>query len=134
MAGKPKILIVDDDRNTIQTLNDLLGEYGYDIESAINGSQAIQKIEKQPPDIVLLDTRLPGMDGYTVCEKIRSISGSSIKIVLYTAYADLVDVSRAKAVGADEYISKTEDFSNLLRILNMLGNPKYKLSKGLTSQ
>ena len=124
MSRKIRILVVDDDKNAIETLTDLLGEYGYDVSGAADGPEAIRNLEEIAPNVVLLDTRLPGMDGYTVCARIRAKLGGSVKIILYTAFADLVDMGRAKEVGADEYVSKTVNFQNIVRIIDgLFGQP-----------
>lgn len=122
MDGKSKVLIVDDDDNAMETLIDLLDLSGFHSVSAKNGHEAIKVFENEKPDIVLLDTRLPFMNGYEVCEMIKEKSGGRVKIILYTAYAELVDIQRAKKAGADDFISKTEDFSNMLSLLKKFSN------------
>ena len=121
MDRKTKVLIVDDDDNALATLIDLLEVYGFNSVCAKNGQEAITIFENEAPDVVLLDTRLPRINGYEVCERLKEKTNGKVKIVLYTAYAELVDIKRAKEAGADEFISKTEDFSNMLNILKKIG-------------
>ena len=115
-----KILVVDDDADTITTLSDLLVEHGYDVVAASDGKEALNMAEKERPDLVLLDTRLPKLDGYEVCLRIKQIKGLDTKIVLFTAYGDAVHVAKAKKVGADDFLGKTDDFANMRRAIENL--------------
>ena len=73
----------------------------------------MDKIHKESPAVVLLDTRLPGMDGYEVCRRIKENKGLNTKIIIYTAFIDAVNVARAREVGADDFMGKLSDFANL---------------------
>ena len=66
-----KILVVDDTPVNVKLLADLLGAKGYAVTTAASGKEALDKIEAEPPDIVLLDVMMPGMTGYEVCKKLR---------------------------------------------------------------
>jgi CheY-like chemotaxis protein len=120
MEKKVKILVVDDDADTITTLSDLLMEYGYAVAAASDGKEALSMVEKERPDLVLLDTRLPKLDGYEVCRKIKLMKGLDAKVILFTAYGDAVHVAKAKEVGADDFLGKTVDFTNILRAMENL--------------
>ena len=122
MEKKFKILIVDDDADTITTLSDLLKEHGYDVVSASDGINAVEMAEKEKPDLSLVDIRLPKLDGYEVCSKIKHMKGLNIKIILFTAYGDVVSVEKAKQVGADGFLGKTADFANMHRSIENLLN------------
>ena len=115
-----KILVVDDNVNSITTLTDLFEEDGYTVVVAADGGKALKKIQEEKPDIVLLDIRLPGMDGYDVCRQIKEIKGSNIKVIMYTAYVDVVDIVKAKEAGADDFIGKTSDFAQMRRAIEKL--------------
>ena len=120
MGKNNKILIVDDDVNSLETLTDLLTEDGYIVVTAANGKNALEKVTTEKPDVVLLDTRLPDTNGYEVCRQIKALKDQSPKVIAYTAYADAVNVSRAREVGADDFIAKTEDFVNMRRAIQKL--------------
>lgn len=65
MTARPSILVVDDDNGHRLMLEALLGKWGYRVESAVNGVQAVEKVRKGPFDVVLMDIRMPDMDGIT---------------------------------------------------------------------
>ena len=108
-----KILLVDDDPNTLTVLADLLTEEGYDTVVTADGKEALDKMDREKPDVALVDTRLPGMDGYEVCRRIKEMPGLTTKVIIYTAYVDAVNVAKAREVGADDFIGKTADFANM---------------------
>ena len=81
-----KILVVDDTPVNVKILVDLLTFKGYEISTAASGAEALAKIEANAPDLVLLDVMMPGMNGYEVCQKIRSNPATSIlPVVMVTA-------------------------------------------------
>ncbi len=120
MKKNIKILIVDDDADTLTTLSDLLIEVGYNVIVAADGEQGLNTAEQEKPDLALLDIRLPKIDGYEVCWRIKQMKESDIKVVLFTAYGDAVSVANAKKVGADNLLGKTDDFANILRTIKAL--------------
>jgi len=115
-----KILIVDDDADALTVLSDLLIEHGYDIATAADGVEALETAAKEKPDLALVDTRLPKLDGYKVCRGIKEMQGSDTKVIMFTAYGDAVNVDRAKEAGADDFLAKTEDFANMHRAIRQL--------------
>ncbi|NQU19215.1 response regulator, partial [bacterium] len=87
-----KILIVDDQQNVRTTLSKILVKKGYDVVEAASGKEALEKVHTERPDLVLLDTRMPGgMEGYEVCRQIKEVKGTDIKVIIYTGYVDAVD-------------------------------------------
>ena len=119
-----KILIVDDDKDSLTVLTDLLIEHGYDVVVAADGVEGLKVAEQEKPNLALVDTRLPKMDGYEVCRRIKDIQGLSAKVIMFTAYGDAVNVVKAKEVGADDFLAKTEDFSNMHRSIKKLLSEK----------
>lgn len=120
MAEYIKILVVDDDENTLITISDLLAEDGYEVIVAPNGEKALNKVRDEKPAVALVDTRLPGIDGYEVCRRIKEIEGLNTKVIMYTAHIDVVNVAKAREVGADDFMGKISDFSNLRRGIKKL--------------
>lgn len=109
-----KILIVDDDRDMQVILADLLKLEGYETIVAGDGREAVEAVRANMPEMVLLDVRLPGMDGLEVLEEIKKISKDSM-IIMLTGYGDIQDAVRAIKIGAFEYITKPfkeEEFVN----------------------
>ena len=109
-----RILIIDDDDNTRTTLSDLLGEHGYKVFESSNGEEAVEIVKKEKPNVVLLDTLMPGLDGYETCRRIKAIEGINTKVIMVTGNVDAVDAMKAKQAGADEYTVKTSGFGGLV--------------------
>ncbi len=76
------ILIVDDDKDLRELLTDLLHKYGYEVESVANGTQMFEKLSTHNIELIILDVRLPGEDGFSLCQKLR------LKLVYAYYYAD----------------------------------------------
>jgi len=110
-----KILIVDDEPINIELLEDLLIPQKYIVEGALNGEEALAKIQEEPPDLILLDVMMPGMNGFQVCSEIRKNSSLPyIPIVFITAYQiDQTDIIHGLDMGGDDYIRKPFDSSEL---------------------
>jgi CheY-like chemotaxis protein len=117
MAKNSKILVVDDDADTLTVLTDLLIEHGYAVVTAANGVEGLKKAKKEKPDLALVDTRLPKMDGYEVCRQIKEMKGLDARVIMFTAYGDAVNIEKAREVGADDFLAKTEDFANMHRAI-----------------
>ena len=116
-----KILIVDDQQNVRITLSKILVMKGYDVVEAASGKEALEKVHKEKPGLVLLDTRMPGdLEGYEVCRQIKKVEGADIKVIIYTGNIDAVDAGKARTAGADDYVVKTEDFSHMLETIEKL--------------
>ncbi|MFA4889875.1 MAG: response regulator, partial [Candidatus Omnitrophota bacterium] len=115
-----KILLVDDEANIRTSLADILEKLGYEVIQAANGQEALEKVDKEKPDLVLVDTKMPDMDGIEVCRQIKNIEGLNTKVIIYTGYIDAVDVTRARLAGADDYEVKTQDFGKLLSAVKKL--------------
>jgi len=101
------VLIVDDTIDTLRLLSDLLGERGYDVRAVTNGRQALQAVERDPPDLILLDISLPELDGYEVCRHLRASERSrDVPVIFITALADTADKVRAFEAGGVDYVTK----------------------------
>jgi two-component system response regulator AtoC len=108
-----KVLVVDDEYLIRWTLQKNLEKAGYGVVSAENGEEALQKIREEAPDVVLLDFKLPGMDGFEVLEKTLRIDQGIIPIMI-TASEDVESVVRAMKLGAFDYIAKPIDVGKVL--------------------
>ncbi|TAN53255.1 MAG: EAL domain-containing protein [Methylococcaceae bacterium] len=112
--SKPYILVADDDRTIRFALCDILKKDGYRVEQASSGTQALSVCEHSMPDLVLLDARMPEMDGFTVCSRLRALpDGLSTPILIVTALEDDRSIELAFAAGATDYIPKPVHFSVL---------------------
>ena len=99
-----KVLIVDDEKAIVDILNHNLVREGYETAQAYDGEQAVELIEKEKPDLILLDVMLPKKDGFSVCKEIRQ--KSNVPIIMVTAKEDVVDKIIGLELGADDYITK----------------------------
>jgi CheY-like chemotaxis protein len=100
-----RILLVDDEEDLRNLVGAIVADLGYEVETARDGLSAIEKAEQDPPDLILLDLLLPGLDGLTVLRYLRE-GGSRVPIVLLTACSDERTVRRALQEGANGYVSK----------------------------
>ena len=74
-APVASVLVVDDTVENLRVLSDLLGEQGYEVRAVTSGRQALQAVEHDPPDLILLDLTMPDMDGFEVCRRLRATDG-----------------------------------------------------------
>jgi DNA-binding response OmpR family regulator len=100
----PKILVADDEPNIIKLLRMYLREEGYEVSSARDGREALQRFRADKPDLVLLDLMMPEMGGFEVCTEIRK--ESDIPVIMLTARTDDVDKIVGLEMGADDYVTK----------------------------
>jgi two-component system sensor histidine kinase/response regulator len=101
------ILIVDDTPDNLRLLSIMLTEQGYKVRKAINGQRALQAVEAVPPDLILLDIRMPDMTGYDVCRRLKeSEHTQDIPIIFISALDDVLDKVTAFDVGGVDYITK----------------------------
>jgi len=107
-TNKPKILIIDDDDFLLDMYSIKFRETGFDVEIALNSSEALEKINKGfQPDIVLLDIIMPQMDGFDFLKKIKEENLlKNSKIIVLTNINQKEDVAQAMALGASDYIVK----------------------------
>lgn len=111
--GKPKVLIVDDEHPIQDAFGDLLKD-AYIVLKANSGEEAIRLTYEEKPDLLLLDLRMPGIDGYQVCQRLKEDpSTSHIPIVVVTALAGTSDKVKGLLYGADDYLIKPVDAEDL---------------------
>jgi two-component system, cell cycle response regulator len=103
----PDLLVVDDTAANLQLLTSLLREQGYKVRAALDGPLALEAVAQSPPDLILLDIKMPGMDGFEVCAELKRQSGSrDIPIIFISAQDDPQDKVRAFEAGGMDYITK----------------------------
>ncbi|HEY6284042.1 MAG TPA: response regulator transcription factor [Ktedonobacteraceae bacterium] len=111
-AKKTTILAADDDPQLLRLITRNLQLEGYDVLAASDGQQALELIENNTPDLVLLDVMMPRMDGFTVCYRVREFS--SVPIIIITARGQDQDKVRGLDLGADDYLTKPFSVDELL--------------------
>jgi CheY-like chemotaxis protein len=105
--AKPLVLVIDDDDGIRYMLTDILQALGVDVIGAPNGAEGVKLALKMIPNLILLDVRMPMMDGFDVCRTIKNdAKGKAIPILMVTSMDQQKDVEKALANGADGYIAK----------------------------
>ena len=109
---KTRILVVDDELSIVKFLRANLETKGYDVLTAMDGAQALQTVEMELPDLVILDIMMPKMNGFEVCRQLRE--WSQIPIIMLSARGDEKDKVKCLDLGADDYITKPFGASELI--------------------
>ncbi|MFS8606002.1 response regulator [Priestia aryabhattai] len=111
-----KILIVDDQYGIRILLTEVLQKEGYTTFQAANGFQAIDITKEQAPDLVLLDMKIPGMDGIEILKRLKQ-HDETIKVIIMTAYGELDMIQEAKDLGALTYFAKPFDIDEIRKVV-----------------
>jgi len=106
MDRQKRVLVVDDEPSIVKLVQFNLEKEGFSVDSAYDGTTALQKIEQDPPDLVVLDWMLPKMDGLDVCRKLRQQLKRHLPILMLTAKSDEFDKVLGLELGADDYMTK----------------------------
>lgn len=102
-----RVLIVDDERKNRQLIEVMLGEDGYQLLTASSGDDALAMIDARPPDIVLLDVMMPGMDGYQVASRIKGNPATAhIPVIILTSLGDKNSITHGLGAGAEKVLAK----------------------------
>ena len=116
-----KILVVDDHPSNVKALSKRLSSVGHEVLEALNGPDAIRLVEKENPDLVLLDVMMPGMDGYETCKQIKAATIDGFTpVIMLTAKSETEDIVKGLKVGADEYVTKPFDPVELMARINSM--------------
>jgi DNA-binding NtrC family response regulator len=127
------ILVVDDEASQRDLLGGFAATLGYSVREACSGEEALESIRESLPDMVLLDVRLPGINGIETLSQIR-VMAAELPVLLVTAFADLRQAVAAMKGGADDYLSKPVDLDELrAAIVDVLGEPETSMSAGAGS-
>jgi len=120
---KGKILIIDDEKDIVDTLIIMLQARDYAVASALDGQEGLDKAKSERPNIILLDIMMPGTDGYSVCMKLKSDKDTkNIPIVIVTARAERDSVIKCHNLGVSDFIVKPFNLPTLLGKLGKLIN------------
>jgi two-component system cell cycle sensor histidine kinase/response regulator CckA len=119
---RARILIVDDEPHNRQLLEVMLAAEGFELVMAASGAEALAKVAEEPPDLILLDVMMPGMDGYTVATTLKADAATkSIPIIMVTVRDDREAKMRGLGAGAEDFLSKPVDRAELrVRVRNLL--------------
>jgi diguanylate cyclase (GGDEF)-like protein/PAS domain S-box-containing protein len=115
MTNPGKILAVDDTADSLELLTEILATAGYQVRPAISGQLALSAAALDPPDLVLLDIRMPGMDGYEVCRRLRAEPATrDVPVIFVSALSETDDKVRGFALGAVDFVTKPYEAGELL--------------------
>lgn len=116
-----RVLVVEDEESILLSLEFLLDKEGYEVSTARDGAAALHLLERQAPDLVLLDVMLPLLDGFALCRTIRADPAlARTRIMLVTARGREAEIARGLALGADAYLTKpfsTRELMDTVRAL-----------------
>lgn len=126
---KANILVVDDRPDNLRVLSTMLSKQGYHVRKALNGEMALTACEATPPDLILLDINMPGMDGYEVCQHLKgSEKTRDVPVIFLSVLDDVWDKVKAFRVGGVDYITKPFQIEEVaVRVENQLTVQRLKL-------
>lgn len=129
-----RLLVVEDEKHLAEVIVDNLEIEGYEVQLESNGDLALASIRENPPDMVLLDVMLPGLDGFSICSRLRE-EDNRVPILFLTAKGDEDDRVRGLSLGGDDYLPKPFDLRELiLRVKAILRRRKWTESPPTTGQ
>ena len=122
----PKILYVEDNDDNVFVIRGRLTRLGFEMVVAVDGEQGVAMAETEAPDLILMDLRLPGIDGWEATRRLKAAPETkAIPVIALSAYAMAGDREKALAAGCDDYVTKPVDFAKLLeRIRTILARER----------
>ena len=107
LSPRPRVLIVDDEPLNLELLRQELDVLGYEIDEARSGEEALRRAGEQPPDVILLDIMMPGMDGFEVCRRLKASEATrDVPVIFMTALSEIADKITAFEAGGVDYVTK----------------------------
>ena len=127
-SDPPRILIDDDNPQGVELLEAYLSDGGYDLRTAADGEETLQKVHSWQPDLILLDVMMPKISGFEVCKRLRADPATrGIAVLMITALDQPSDVERAVEAGTDDFLRKPINKNELLlRVRCVLRSRQYK--------
>lgn len=116
MPPLARIMVVDDETPVLEVLSEYFTAQGYEVLTASSGSEALAVVSRTPPELVLLDIRMPGMDGVEVLRRLRNVN-KSLPVIMVTANEDVALARETLKIGAFDYVPKPFDFRYLDRVV-----------------
>ncbi len=125
-TDRAKILLVDDEPDLIDTIQCRLEANSFDVVTASNGQEGLEKATDEKPDLILLDTNMPVMNGHEALEQLKKRQDlKDIPVIMCTALCEAQDIAAASAYGIADYVTKPFDYTDLIeKITSALENRK----------
>jgi two-component system, response regulator, stage 0 sporulation protein F len=117
-VSKTKVLVVDDQPGIRRLLLEVFTDEGYEVSVATNGNEALEKATEVKPAVILMDMKMPGMDGIDALKELKEL-GLAERVIMMTAYGELELVTKAKELGAFAYVTKPFD---IIKLCEMVSN------------
>ena len=116
MRDKPQVLVIDDEKDICDLIKKVLTQEGWSVLTALDGESGLEIVEEEKPDIVLLDLKMPKMDGVEALRRIRRID-KNIVVIIITGYGTMDTARMAMKLGAFDYITKPFDLNHVLTVI-----------------
>lgn len=128
MTGQGKILICEDEEQLCDIYSDFFTSRGLQVICALDGEEGLELFEREKPDIILLDMRMPRLDGYGMLKRLRKID-TQVPVVIITAYGYICQVIQMMNLGISGYVTKPVDYDKLYdKVMEILATPQGKES------
>jgi two-component system alkaline phosphatase synthesis response regulator PhoP len=123
-TSRARVLVVDDEADIVSTVKYRLEFCEFEVITATNGKEGLEKAANEKPDLILLDISMPVMSGHEMLERLKNRPElKDIPVIMFTAFSDAKDVAKAVELGVADYVTKPFDFTDLVgKITNVLGN------------
>jgi len=135
---KLKILLADDENDIVELARESLQREGYDVITAEDGQEAIDKIKGENPDVILLDLIMPKKSGFEVLSELRAnpVSAKWQPVIIVSASGELEDIQKGYSLGADHYMTKPCTAQDIMKSVNLMINliPKRKTAEQLKKE
>ena len=128
--GKIQVLLVDDEQEYIESLSERMALDGIDSEIAFSGKEGLEALEKHPPDVMVLDLRMPGMGGMEVLERVRR-DHPQVQVIILTGHGGAQSEREARDLGAFDYLEKPVDYAGLKSVINRAWDLTKRASKAV---
>ena len=121
-----KVLLVDDEEDFVTTLSDRIREHRFESDTALNGEQAIELVANQVPDVMVLDLKMPRLDGLEVLRQVKK-KHPDIQVIILTGHGSFQDRLAAMSLGVFAFLEKPLDFDKLVRTIKAAYRAKHRM-------